>query len=313
LSAPIFHDEPPPGPIAEVGRYTRLAEARERGLVMSSMDLPHWIARQGREYVLCVLEPDRQRAASALAEFEHDEATRPKPAALEPLHIPKFSVLMALLVMVACYAIQRALPENIIARGVADDLLIRAGEWWRAFTALTLHGDSGHLVSNLSLAIFVFAFGFARFGAGTGTLAIILGGALGNMLNAFVHVAQAHRSIGSSTALFAGLGLLTGGELAGRLSRGAARAGWPLYVPLGAGLAFLSLFGGGGGQNRDGTPAPLGNVDLLAHLFGLLAGIAVGAAFQALGLRRGASAHTQALTGALAAGLMVMAWWRAIS
>ncbi len=296
-----------------MGRYPRLAEARDRGLVMSSMDLPHWIARQGREYVLCVLEVDRARAAAALAEFERDEAVRPKPAVLEPLHIPKFSVLMALLVMVACYAIQRALPARLIERGIADDLLIRAGEWWRAFTALTLHGDSGHLVSNLSLAIFVFAFGFARFGSGAGTLAILLGGALGNILNAVVHVAQAHRSLGSSTALFAGLGLLTGGELAGRLSRGAARAGWPLYVPLGAGLAFLSLFGGGGGENRDGTPAPLRNVDLLAHLFGLLAGIAVGAAFQAAGLRRGASVRVQALAGTLAAAVMAIAWWRAIS
>ncbi len=275
------------------------------------MDLPHWIPRQGREYVLCVLEPDRDRAAAAIAEFIRDEKSRPVPVPLEPLHIPKFAVLMALLTMVACYVGQRALPHGLVDAGVADDLRIRAGEWWRTFTALTLHGDAEHLVSNLSLAIFVFAFAFARFGVGVGVLAILMGGALGNSFNAFAHVAQAHRSLGSSTALFAGLGLLTGGELAGRFARGASRAGWPLYVPLGAGLAFLSLFGGGGGQNRDGTPAPLGNVDLLAHLFGLAAGIGVGAAFHALGLRKGAPGRLQMLAGGAAAVVMMVAWWRA--
>lgn len=298
--------------MAEVGRYARLPAARERGLVMSSMDVAHWIARQGREYVLCVLETDRERAAAALAAYEREELARPRPIVLEPLRIPKFAVLMALLVMVACYSVQRALPEGIIEAGVADDLRIRAGEWWRAFTALTLHGDSVHVVSNLSLAIFVFAFGYGRFGTGAGTLAILLGGALGNIANAFVHVAQAHRSIGSSTALFAGLGLLTGGEIAARLARGAARAGWPLYVPIGAGMAFLSLFGGAGGQNRDGTPAPLGNVDILAHLFGLLAGILVGAAFHAAGLKAGASPRVQVLCGTLATVAMVAAWWLAV-
>lgn len=278
---------------------------------MAALGVPYWIARQQREYVLCVLEVDRERATVALAEYIREEQQRPVPAPIEPLRIPKFAVVMASLGLAGCFVLQSALPPEVVARGVSDDLLVRAGEWWRTFTALTLHGDAEHLVSNLSLAIFVFAFVFARFGAGIGMLAILLGGALGNVLNVWAHVAQAHRSLGFSTALFAGLGLLTGGELIARKARVFHRSGWPLLVPLGAGFAFLSLFGGGGGQNRDGTPAPLGNVDLLAHLFGLLAGFALGALFTAAGWRRGVSATVQALVGGAAGGVMIWAWWRA--
>jgi rhomboid protease GluP len=279
--------------------------------VFAALNLDHWILRQDREYVLCVLEKDREAASAALADFIREELARPAPAIIEPFHFHLFAVAMALLGMIGCFSMQGVLPPAVFDRGVADDRLIRAGEWWRPFTALTLHADAEHLVSNLSLAIFVFLFGFARFGPGVGLLAIVLGGALGNVMNAFAHVAQSHRSLGSSTALFAGLGMLAGIELVGRLARRASRGGWPILVPLGAGLAFLSLYGGGGGQNRDGTPAPLGNVDLLAHLFGLLAGLAVGAAFAAMGWRHGVRARWQWWAGSLAVGLLGVAWWRA--
>lgn len=311
MSAPIFHDQPPEAPLAELGRYRRLADAREHGLVFAALELDHWILRQGREYVLCVLEKDREEAAAALADFIREELARPAPPIVEPFHFHVFAVAMALLGMIGCFSVQGVLPPAVFERGVADDLLIRAGEWWRPFTALTLHADVEHLVSNLSLAIFVFLFGFARFGPGAGLLAVVLGGALGNVMNAFVHVAQSHRSLGSSTALFAGLGMLAGIELVGRLAHQATRARWPILVPLGVGLAFLSLYGGGGGQNRDGTPAPLGNVDLLAHLFGLLGGLAVGAVFAGMGWRHGAGARRQWCAGALAVVLLGAAWWRA--
>jgi rhomboid protease GluP len=309
MSAPIFHDEPPDTPLAELGRYARLADARERGLVVAAMELPHWIIRQGRGYVLCVEEKERDRALAALAEFEREEAVRVPPPEIEPLHVPWFAVMMSLLVMVALYVAQRGLPSEIIERGVADNVLIRAGEWWRVVTALTLHGDMEHLLSNLSLAIFVFAFVLWRFGVGIGVSAIVLGGALGNTVNALMQISQHHRSIGSSTALLAGLGLLAGAELAARLAHRGTTTGWPLMVPIGAGMAFLSMFGGGGGQNRDGTPVTdVGNVDLGAHLFGLLAGIAVGAVFFAIGMKRGAKRWLGIAAGAASVALLAGSW-----
>ena len=298
-------------PRAEVGRFPRLKAARERGLVVAAMDLPYWIEREDGAWVLFVEENARGQAAAALAEFEAEEQARVHVQKPEPLVIPKLALALTLVAMVIFYRMQTGANPVLIERGVAVDARILHGEWWRCFTALTLHGGVEHLVSNLGLAVFAFAFAFSRFGAGAGLLGTVLGGAMGNLLNAFAHAAKPHASLGSSTALFASLGLLAGGELAARLMHRATRTGWQLLVPVGAGLAFLSLYGGAG-SNRDGTPImDTGNVDLMAHLFGLVAGVVLGSVLFAAGLRRGARAWVQPVCGGAVIVVLAAAWMAA--
>jgi membrane associated rhomboid family serine protease len=298
-------------PRAEVGRFRRLKAARERGLVVAAMDLPYWIEREDGAWVLFVEENARGQAAAALAEFEAEEQARVHVQKPEPLVIPKLALALTLVAMVIFYRMQTGANPVLIKRGVAVDARILHGEWWRCFTALTLHGGVEHLVSNLGLAVFAFAFAFSRFGTGAGLLGTVLGGAMGNLLNAFAHAAKPHASLGSSTALFASLGLLAGGELAARLMHRATRTGWQLLVPVGAGLAFLSLYGGAG-SNRDGTPImDTGNVDLMAHLFGLVAGVVLGSVLFAAGLRRGARAWVQAVCGGAVIVVLAAAWMAA--
>ena len=311
MSAAVFHDQGPEGvELAELARYARLPDARERGLVVTSMDLPHWIVRHGREYALCVETSNRERALAAIAEFEADERTRGEERKLEPFQIPKLAVVFTVLVMALLYRIQIGIPPSLVERGIADDALIRAGEWWRCFTALTLHGDSEHLVSNLSFAFVVFAFAYGRFGIGFGLLGTVIGGALGNALNSIAHFSDGHRSLGSSTALFAALGLLSGAELIARIQH-KGRARWPLIVPIGVAIAFLGLFGGAGGVKPDGTPVPVGRVDLGAHLFGLAAGVAVGAFLYRLGVRAQTNDRAQIIAGGVAMLALPAAWWLA--
>ena len=59
VSDALFHDESPEAALTEVARFPRLQTAREYGLVIAAMERPHWIKRQGREYVLCVEPADR--------------------------------------------------------------------------------------------------------------------------------------------------------------------------------------------------------------------------------------------------------------
>jgi rhomboid protease GluP len=309
LSDDVLHDEGPEG--VELARYPRLQDARERGLVVTTMDLPHWIVRHGREYALCVESRNRERVLAAIAEFEADERSRGEERKLEPFQIPKFAVLITVLIMGALYRVQIGVPPAVVERGIADDLLIRSGEWWRCFTALTLHGDSEHLLSNLSFAFVVFAFAYGRFGVGFGLLGTVFGGALGNALNSFVRFSEAHRSLGSSTALFAALGLLSGAELIARLQQ-KGRARWPLMVPIGVAIAFLGLFGGAGGVKPDGTPIPIVRVDLGAHLFGLAAGVFAGALLYRFGATVQANPRAQFIAGAVCFFVLPLAWWMAV-
>lgn len=308
MREPMIPEDEPSAPLAAIGRYRRLKAARERGLVVAAMELPHWISRERGEWVLSVEETAHDVAAAALAEFEEEERTRPRAQKPEPLEIPKFALLVTLAAMVIFYRLQIAASPALIERGVAADARILDGEWWRIFTALTLHGGIEHLLSNIGLAVFAFAFVFSRFGTGAGLLGTVFGGALGNLLNAFAHAVKPHQSLGSSTALFASLGLLAGGELAARLMHRSTRTGLQLLVPVGAGLAFLALYGGAG-STRDGTPLmDAGRVDVMAHLFGLTAGALLGAIFFAVGLRRGAGRWVQVACGTAAVAALFGAW-----
>lgn len=175
--------------------------------------------------------------------------------------------------------------------GRADAGLIRAGEWWRAFTALGLHADPLHLSGNL---IFGLVFGFMagqQLGWGAAWGGLLLAGALGNGLNALVQPAG-HVSVGASTAVFATLGLLavTGWLRRGREPHGHLRR----WLPLGAGLALLGFLG------MEGE-----NTDIFAHAAGFLAGGLFGLA---LGRDEPLGERAQTALGLGATALTALAW-----
>ncbi len=170
-----------------------------------------------------------------------------------------------------------------------------AGEWWRAVTALTLHVELDHLGGNLAFGAFFGYFVGRYLGTGVGWLAVLVAASGANVLNAWVQ-SPAHRSIGASTAVFAALGLL----MAYTWRRGFLRdTPWRARIaPIVAGLGLLAFTGTAGE-----------NTDLGAHLFGFLAGTALGAAFcEYLPVAWLKSPAVQRVCGALAALLVVAAW-----
>ncbi len=96
---------------------------------------------------------------------------------------------------------------------------------------------------------------------------LLAGAALaGNFAVAVVHRSVAYHSLGASTAIFAGLGLLTGRAI--RVAGRQPRRWLGPFAPLWAGISLLALYGAGGLE-----------VDVLAHLTGFLAGVGLGFAF----------------------------------
>jgi rhomboid protease GluP len=147
---------------------------------------------------------------------------------------------------------------QLVGAGILDaTAVIGRGELWRAFTALFLHRDVTHLVANAIGGFLVFTAVTSTLGRARGWLWLTLAAIAGNLATAWVHYPAAYRSLGASTAAFAGVGLLTGCALRRRA----------LFVPLLAGLTVLGLYGAGGGAER---------VDVGAHATGFLAGLVAG-------------------------------------
>jgi rhomboid protease GluP len=136
------------------------------------------------------------------------------------------------------------------------------GEWWRAVTALCLHASGAHLLGNLVFGTVFLMLLSQVTGAGVAALTTITAGAAGNILSALVRAPE-HSSIGASTAIFAGIGLLAALRQARRQHfAGSVIRNW---TPVAGGLALLTFLGLSGE-----------NTDILPHVLGFGSGIAAG-------------------------------------
>ena len=170
------------------------------------------------------------------------------------------------MVVLAVYAVQSGSPGVLEEAGALDSqALFDRGEWWRVATALFLHADLGHLFANVVSGFFVFSAMTSTMGRRRGWLLLALAAAAGNLAVAAINYPGPYRSIGASTAVFAGLGLLTGRAV--RVLRGGnGRLRWrAVFVPLAAGVTLLGLFGAGGLRT-----------DVVAHVTGFAAGLVLG-------------------------------------
>ena len=226
--------------------------------MLAAAAIAHRIERGALRWHIVVADTDADRAAAALAAYE--EERRRAPSDVPGEHGAAWSGVVVAALLVAFYAV--AGPRWMVA-GAAIAGRIRAGEVWRTVTALTLHADAPHVVSN-AVACVVFLTAVARLlGPGVGGWLVLLAGAGGNALNALVQ-RPGHESVGASTAIFGAIGIL-GGLQFGR-KRGEHRA----WLALGGSLALLAMLGTGK------------RVDLVAHLCGLVVGLVLGVAAAAV-------------------------------
>jgi membrane associated rhomboid family serine protease len=203
-------------------------------------------------------------------------------------------VYAAVLILIAVLTAQWAFGLEWLPAGRMQAGKVMAGEWWRVVTALTLHLDAGHITANLVFgAVFGFLAGQAL-GGGVAWLAIVVAGALGNLINAFVQ-APTHSSIGASTAVFAALGVIVSHALR---HWGAVREK-PLrrWSPLIGGVILLAYTGSGGERT-----------DVVAHLTGFLAGLVIGWVGCRLPPKWLASSTLQKWAGLATIALIVTAW-----
>lgn len=294
-----MHGEPEPRWVSVFHATTR-APCHEQALVLGAMGIEH---RVSEEVDGCHLLVPPALATTAVEQLrlywrENPRELRPAWPRLPHGRGVAGSLVYALAIALA-FAVQAryllAIDWTSAGQLVAGE--VQRGAWWQAVTALTLHADAAHVVGNMLFGGFFGYLAGQYLGSGVAWLTIVVTGAAGNVLNAFIQ-APGHRSIGASTAVFAALGVVAACVWATsrRFTLGWARR----WSPVVGAVALLAYTGTGDAQT-----------DIVAHLTGFVAGSGGGLLLQRWPVLARAGPGTQATAALLAVLLVVLAWLRA--
>ena len=277
-------------------------DCADSALVLDSVGIPYERRTTMDGSSLWVQPADHARAAFELQHYLR-ENRRPQAAPVVWPNHPnaRYGVYGYALVLVAV-TMASALHlggQNWHREGVLDAGFLERGEPWRVLTALTLHADLAHLLSNLAFGA-LFGYPAARlFGPGVAWLLILLGGGIAYGVDALLHPPD-HYLLGASTAVFTALGLV-------------AAYGWRRHLrnwspwmrrsaPLIGGVALLAFTGTAGE-----------NTDVLAHLAGFVVGTGLGGLCVKLPMPPPGRGGLQWAAGLTAIALLASAWALALA
>jgi membrane associated rhomboid family serine protease len=269
--------------------------AEEWELVLLAQGLSPSLRRSPNGVVLFVREDEVERALASLSAYEQ-ENPRKVAERVEPMETGSILAgsAVALMLLLFFFVTDQWLPAlPWFDRGSADAQRILQGELWRTVTALTLHADIAHALSNAVAAFLFFSAVASMVGVGLGGALVLLAGTGGNIANAFLH-GSPHVAVGASTAVFGAVGML--GSLGVVRRRPSALSRWRAWLPLAAALALLGMLGSSGER-----------VDIWAHLCGLLVGAVLGMLI-ALITPRTPALHVQWTCGTAASAVLIYCW-----
>lgn len=253
-------------PASPAQRVFPLEEVRKWSLVLDSQGIPNSVVPAGSGWTLLVDAAHEAQAGASLQAWYNEN---PQPAADAPAEVQAPAVdswlvpmaaaliLVLLLAAVHLWVVQGG---GVAWReaGTADASRMFWAQPWRALTALTLHADLLHVLSNMVFGAIFGTLVLATLGPGVGAWLMALAGTAGNLLNAGTR-GPTYDGLGASTAVFAAIGILAGYQLLNRPS------GYRAWAPLFAAVMLLALYGMGP------------DTDVLAHAWGFACGLVAGA------------------------------------
>ena len=236
-------------------------QIRDESLVLLSQGITHRLDHSPDGPFQIFVDLDDQKRARFQIRLYHRENPPREPT--EPLPLKaSLQPIWVLLVPAAVTLVQfSGIIPGIEGEGLSDADKVMNGQWWRCITALTLHGDSRHLGGNLLTGYLVLSMMSYRISLAKVVPFLAVSSALANFCVAAT-VQSNFRSLGFSTFVFAAIGALSVMEfrLMPKESHGMLRR----FAPL-CGAASLATFVGLGEH-----------ADILAHLYGFIAGLLCG-------------------------------------
>jgi len=270
-------------------------QAMEWGLVLASQGIEAVIDQSAEGWALLVEWRDYDRARAALKQYQLENRgwhwKHPLPETGLLFHWGSLGWVAAIMAVYYCSAVRF---PGIRSAGILDSEKVRQGQWWRVWTAISLHENVPHLMANATTGFILVGLAMARYGAGVALLAAFLAGALGNVAGLVIY-SQPHQSLGASGMVMGALGLVTVQSFSfWRKYRPGRRF---IFRAVAAGVMILALIGF--------SP----DSDVVAHVGGFVAGAIFGC-----GLGYAAPARWQrgpANAGALLAlAALLLATWR---
>lgn len=250
----------------EIYRSLWRRDCEDRAFMLGAVGISSTIVLRSEQFCLEVPEADAHRALSHLREYEvENRPAEPAPPSA-PLHRNAWTGCVGYMVCLlgVAYAISNGLVRlDAFHTGELDAARVQSGQWWRAWTALTLHLSGPHLAANLGAGIWFGYLAGRQLGVGVAWFLIVLGGGIANLLEGLFGPPW-HQSVGASTAVFTALGLMSAYTWRERLrlpQRWVQRWG-----PLVAGIILLGWLGTAGKET-----------DIMAHILGFAIGVLLGA------------------------------------
>jgi membrane associated rhomboid family serine protease len=288
--------------LTTVFRSPRKRDCDERLLVLTAVGVAGVVLLGEGEFLLQVDQADAAYALQHLLQYEAEN--RPPPPPPPPPYVYPHAWVGCVVYVLVLLAVAAALSHGI-ARLDAFDVgeleagRVQAGQWWRAWTALTLHLDGPHLAANLLAGVWFGYLAATQMGAGTAWFLGVTGAALANLLEGLCATPE-HRSVGASTAVFALLGAMSAFSWRERF---ATPQRWVRrWGPLIAGVILLGWTGTAG----EGT-------DVIAHLGGFLVGAILGATVALPRLQPWLRAMPQWLPALATLASLAIAWGCALA
>jgi rhomboid protease GluP len=283
--------------LTTIYRSAHRRDCNERLLVLTAVGIDAFIVSLPGEYLLQVPVVDASYALRELQQYEvENRAAPPPPPPPQPYPHAWIGCLGYALTLLGIAWMVSAGTVRLDAfdLGELDAARVQAGQWWRAWTALTLHLDGPHLAANLVAGIWFGYLAGRQMGSGTAWLLGLCGAALANLIEGLLAPPE-HRAVGASTAVFSILGMMSAYSWRERF---ALRQRWARrWGPLIAGVILLGWTGTAG----EGT-------DVMAHLAGFAVGAIIGATAVLPRPRRLLHGVPQALSGAAALFSIAIAW-----